>query len=226
MNKLIISIVLIVVIIAVLVIGGAIIWTKFIRHEGKITSIVSVESIKKIAQLATVEYNISQFHHETKKREWYEWLDASFFVIVKAKVTGSVDLKKTTIDIDHENKIVKIKFLMDAIMIHDPEIGEDGITLIKCSDPNIFHPINEADWQKAQNAAIANIKKTVLEDGIKTKTAVEAKIVLTNFLTALGYDAQIEFEDKSIQAAVGGIFFNQSTSQQTTANFCSRLLPI
>jgi len=209
MYKLIAIVILTLVIVASLIMGGIFFYLKFIKSPGgETTSIATVEAIQKIAQLATVEYHISEFVHQKKRKEWYEWLEASFFVFVKGKVRGSVDLKQTSIDIDHENKIVTIKFKKGAIKVHDPEIPpKDGITLITCSDPNIFHKINDKDWENAQKAAIANLKKIAEDDQIKKKTAAEAKLVLRNFLQALDYDSHIEFEDKSLEAAVSGIFF-------------------
>ncbi len=83
-----------------------------------------------------------------------------------------------------------------AVLVKDPELGEDAIKPFKCTDPNIFHKISAADWEKAVEHARAKLKQTAIDDGIMNKTADEARAVLTTFLQSLGYASQIEFEDK------------------------------
>jgi hypothetical protein len=189
-----ITVIIAVAIVIALIIGGYAIWNKLFNDNGKV--IVTVDSIKRIAELATVEFSLSELYYGEKAKAWYEWEKATFIVMVKAKVLGSVDLNKTSIDIDGKKKIAKITFLKGAVKIHDPEIAEDGTNYITCKNPNILHPINAKDWNKAQKETIAEIKKTADSMGIREKTAAEAKVVLTNFLQSLGYEAQIEFKDE------------------------------
>ena len=202
MAKSVIYIVAIVILLAVLVGGGVLVWQKFFASGSESTAYTSIQAIKMIAQLATVEYDLEHFHFEKAEPHWYEWLDTKYFVVLTVKVIGAVDLDNSDIIIDEENKSVQIKFRRNAIIIHDPEISPDNIKLFTCSDPNVFHKIKAEDWEKAENAALAEINDAVLKSGIKVRTAMEAKHILTSFVSSLGYEAKIEFEDEAIDSLI------------------------
>ncbi len=189
---------IIVLVVVVAIAAGGFVYLLTRDSGGKTDIIVNVEDIKRIAQLATVEYHISVYVHEEKERAKYEWLKAEYFVFMKGKVTGAVDLKQAVIEVspDSKNRMVKITFKKGAVLVKDPELGEDAIKPFKCTDPNIFHKISAADWEKAVEHARAKLKQTAIDDGIMNKTADEARAVLTTFLQSLGYASQIEFEDK------------------------------
>jgi uncharacterized protein YxeA len=195
-----IGIILLVVVVAIVAGGFVYLLT---RDSGKTDVVVNVENIKNIAQLATVEYHISTYLFREKGKKIYEWLSAKFFVFVKGKVKGSVDLDQAVIEVspDPKNRMVKITFKKGAVLVSDPEIAQDDIKIMTCADPNIFHKISDADRNKAMRDVIALLKKTAIDDGIMDKAATEAKLVLTTFLQSLGYASQIEFEDKSLKLA-------------------------
>ncbi len=79
------SIIALVVVVAIAAGGFVYLLTR--NSGGKTDIIVNVEDIKKIAQLATVEYYVSVYVHEEKERAKYEWLKAEYFVFMKGKVT-------------------------------------------------------------------------------------------------------------------------------------------
>lgn len=190
-----IGIIALVVVVAIVAGGFVYLLT---RDSGKTDVVVNVENIKNIAQLATVEYHISTYLFREKGKKIYEWLSAKFFVFVKGKVKGSVDLDQAVIEVspDPKNRMVKITFKKGAVLVSDPEIAPEDIKLITCANPNIFHKISDADRNKAVKDVIALLKKTAIDDGIMNKTKAQAKLILTTFLQPLGYAAQIEFEDK------------------------------
>lgn len=154
---------------------------------------VTINSIKKIADLATIEYTMSVIKEQTKKKKFLEWKDAHFLVLVTGKIKGSVDLNMADVKIDKENKKVNITFHKGAIKVSNPEIGPDDIKIITIDDPNVFHKLNDKDRNKGQAAAIALLRQTALKNGIVNQTRDEAKVVLENFLDALGYQSVITF---------------------------------
>ena len=166
---------------------------------------VTVEQITKIAELATMTYHMSVTHYREKPPVGLEWLPAKLFVTVKGDIKGSVNMKmaKITLPKEGEEKIVKIFFPKDSVIISNPQIGPQDVTFLTCSDPNPFHPLKDRDFTAAQNEAIAAMIKTANEDGIKLKTAREAKEVLVNFLAALGHKVDVSFEEKELNAALG-----------------------
>ena len=195
MSKL-VGIVVLVVVVAIAAGGFVYLLTR--DSGGKTDVVVNVDKIKKIAQLATVEYHISTHLFRQKGKAIYEWLSAKFFVFVKGKVKGSVDLDQAVIEVspDPKNRMVKITFKKGAVLVSDPEIAPEDIKIITCANPNIFHKISDADRNRAVKDVIALLKKTAIDDGIMNKTKAQTKLVLATFLQPLGYASQIEFEDK------------------------------
>lgn len=155
---------------------------------------VTVNSIKKIAELATIEYTMSVIKEQTKKKKFLEWKEARFLVLLTGKIKGSVDLNQADVKIDKENKKVSITFKPGAVKVSNPEIGPDDIKIITVSDPNILHKINDKDRNKGQAQAIALLRKTALDKGIVAQTKNQAKVVIENFLSALGYQSAILFK--------------------------------
>ncbi len=166
---------------------------------------VTVEQITKIAELATINYHMSVTHYYEKQPVGLEWLPAKLFVTVKGDIKGSVDMKaaKITVPKEGEEKIVKIFFPKDSVIISNPQIGPQDVTFLTCSNPNPFHPLGDKDYTAAQKNAISSMIQAATDDGITLKTAREAKEVLINFLAALGYKADVTFEDKDLNAALG-----------------------
>jgi hypothetical protein len=187
--------IIILVVVVAIVAGGAVYLLK--GNGGKTDVRVTVDSIKNIAELATVEYHISSYLFRAKKKAWYEWKHAKYLVFVKGTVKGSVDLDQAAIDVnpDPKKKMVKITFRKGAVRVSNPEIGKGDVTFQSVSDPNVFHPITEKDYERSQNELIGIIREQAIKEGIRNKTAAQARLVLTTFLQSLGYTAQIEFEE-------------------------------
>ena len=186
-----------------IVVGAVVFW--FARGGGGgSTTVVTVDQIKKIAQLATIDYHLAVTRYHEKPPVGLEWLPAKLFVTVSGHIKGSVDMKQADIKITNEknDKSVKIVFPKGSVIISNPEIGPKDISFLTCSDPNPFHPLKDQDYTEAQKEAISAMTVVANDDGIRVKTASEAKVVLGNFLSALGFTSEITFEDKELNAAV------------------------
>jgi hypothetical protein len=194
----------IVQLLVVAIVVGAIVFF-FTRGGGGSQTFVTVEQITKIAELATINYRMSVTHYHEKPPVGLEWLPAKLFVTVKGDIKGSVNMKmaKITLPKEGEEKIVKIVFPKDSVIISNPQIGPQDVTFLTCSDPNPFHPLKDKDFTAAQKEAISAMVKSANDDGIKLKTAREAKEVLVNFLAALGHKVDVTFEEKELNAALG-----------------------
>jgi hypothetical protein len=164
------------------------------------TTSVTIDQIKKIAQLSTVEYYVSTFVQVKKGKAWYEWKYAKFIVFLKGMITGSVDLEAADIRIptDTQKKHVIIKFKKTDIKISNPAIGPNDISVITVSDPQLFHPITDEDRNKATADAITELMKVAKDNKIEYKTAEQAKKYLSGFLDALGYTSEIKFDGMDI----------------------------
>lgn len=195
----------IVQLLVVAIVVGAVVYF-FARGGGEGSkTFVTVEQISKIAELATINYHMSVTHYHEKPPVGLEWLPAKLFVTVKGDIKGSVNMKlaKITMPKKGEEKIVKIFFPKGSVIISNPQIGPKDVSFLTCSNPNPFHPLKDKDYTAAQKEAISAMIKAAEDDGIKLKTAREAKEVLVNFLAALGEKADVTFEEKDLNAALG-----------------------
>ena len=115
---------------------------------------------------------------------------------------GSVNLELMQVEVSTEpdKKTAFLHFEPGAIVISDPEIAEGGVKFEVCTNPNLLTAVTPEDYTKAHEAAIADLKKAALDNGIEEKTAVQAKLILTGFLQELGYEATIEFAEEDLNA--------------------------
>jgi hypothetical protein len=194
MYKLVVALIVLIIIGSGAGFGGILIWKNYLNEGTETTTLVSVQEIKKISELATVEYHLSAYEkrRDFGKSDLLKVIPRDYFVLVKGKVIGGVNLEYAVIDIDHEKKHVDIKFKKGAIKIHSPEIAAGDIELKSCKD-NIFDPIKEANWQAAVKAAQETLLRTATENGIQKKTANEAQTLITGFLKSLGYTSKVVF---------------------------------
>ena len=158
--------------------------------DGKTEVIVNIDKIKEIAELATVEFYSTVTEHVHEKHAWYEWKSAELLVIVHGSLKGLLDLDKIEMKKSNDNRAVTITIPPDAIIVTDPIIAPDGIKLITIRNPNVFHPITDAQRNQAEEKALKDLRDKVLAAGIKEKTLEEAKKVLTNFLASSGIDVK------------------------------------
>jgi hypothetical protein len=186
-------------VLVVLIIAGAIL-TIMRNDDGKTDVTVTVEGIKDIAQLATVEYTISEVVKVTLPKEGYEWQNAQFLVILTGKVSGNIDLDKVKVDITKENDktIAILDFEKGAILIKNPQVSPDDLKIITISDPNIFNKIDDDDRNQAFNCASSQMLRAAEDQGIRRKTADEAQIVLTRFLQEMGVEVKITFVEEDL----------------------------
>ncbi len=209
MYKILMSIIVVIVVVFSVLVGGFLLWQNFAGDHKEEISLVSVEGIKKIAELATIEYYLSAYEHrrEYAKTDPLKWWPKEYMVFVKGNVVGSVDLDKAVVGINQRSKHVNIVFQKDAIKIHFPEIKPGDIVLLKCQD--LFNPIHPKDWESAVKTAQKTILKIAEENDIQSKTANEAAVLLTGYLNSFGYTSKVTFSDddlvkSSVSPPLGG----------------------
>lgn len=205
MNKLVAPLVLVLLI----ALTGAGIVYMLTREKGS-RVFVQVEEIKKIAQLATVQTRLSGYTlHTVKPPSACKAIplvgcrNAYVFAIVTGTITGSVDMKQMKVDVNQKEKAVRITFPKGSIIVSEPAMGQvPDVTPIETNVPNI---ISSDDKKKSAQDSVDSLKQTAKDMGIEKMTAQEAVAVLTGFLKSLGYEAKIEFEDKSLEASVSPV---------------------
>ena len=182
-------------IIASIIVGVAAMYLYAETMGDKSQTYVTVNSIQKVAKLATVEYNVSAIVERKKElKVVLKWKTAKFLVLLSGIVTGSVDLKNASIDIDKENKEVDIVFGKGAVKVSQPASSPDDAKFITITDRKLFKRLNSDDFTAGYKAANKKLRKTALADGIINKTKAEATELISNFLTSLGYSSSIKFK--------------------------------
>lgn len=150
-------------------------------------TIVTIDSIREVAKLATIDYHGSISERVTRGHEWYEWKNAELFVEIHGTVEGLIDLEKITMQSSGEPKSVVIAIPPDAVEIRGPVVDSDqGIKVTTLHDPNVFHKLTDAQRDAAVNHGLAQLKQKAIDSGIKAKTLEEAKQVIRQFLAAAG----------------------------------------
>ena len=190
----------IVVVLTVAATAGIMAWGK--ARAGSDERRVIVDGIERIGKLVTVEYHMSAHVLKTKGRAWYEWKNAKYFAVATGKVRGSVNLKKASIEVsrDPSDQVVTIVFASDAVEVSKPEIKPGDIMCRKISDPNVFHKITDADYNRARDEALESMTRVALEQGIAERTMERAEVLLREFLSPMGYRLRTKFEGASPQA--------------------------
>lgn len=187
------------IIVSILVGIGLMSAIDFFQNETTSETFVTVESIKKVAKLATIEYNVSVIEKRTvplkvKVGFSFKLKDAKFLVLTSGIVTGSVNLNKAKLDINKETKQVNIVFNAGAVSVSNAAINSGYPEFITITNRKLFKRLKDSDFSAGARAANAKLRQTAINDGIENKTKSEAKILISNFLTSLGYTSKIIFK--------------------------------
>ena len=170
-----------------------------IKDETTSETFVTIESIKKVAKLASIEYNVSVIEKRTvplkvKVGFSFKLKDAKFLVLTSGVVTGSVDLNKAKMNIDKEAKKVSIVFHKNAITVSNAAINTGYPEFITVANRKLFKRLKDSDFAAGARAANEKLRETAINDGIVNKTKKEAKTLISHFLSSLGYTTKIKFK--------------------------------
>lgn len=184
--------------------GGVIVHFVFRSDPAEpLPPVVNVDEIRKIAKLATVEYHLTEVNFFKKQPVGLEWLPAEILVIMKGVVTGGVDLQHAEITVDEEARSVSVLLPPSAARITSVDIPPDGLTYKTIQDPNPFHRLNDADFQKAFHQTRTTLEAAAKEANIEEQARTEATKILTGFISALGYSPTIEYGEGTAYPGAG-----------------------
>lgn len=154
-------------------------------------SYVTEDGIRLIAELATIEFHISEVVKNTVKAKIGNDND-TVILMGRGVVLGTIDLNGMNIEIDKEKKHATVA--LGKVNVRNPEFGEN--------DFQVLYDSTAARWlnwgnvtqemrNKWQNQLIKKIKDVAINGGIEAKTKDEAKKALGAFLKQLGYTSKI-----------------------------------
>ena len=157
-------------------------------EESKINVTVTVEEVRNVIKLISVEYFIST----ALEREFPIFLGNNRLILIfDGTVQGSVNLEKAKINIDQGNKKVNIAFDKGAIEISNPIIKNTRSISINGIFPG--SQINDRERDEAQKDGLKLLRDKAIKNGIEQRTKEEAKRALITFLKPYGYATQITF---------------------------------
>ena len=191
-----------IVLLTAIVAGGGAYW---FASRPQVDVDVTVESITKIAKLATIQYRVSSIVETKEVREtdfWKKNFTQEYVCTVKGLIEGKVNLKKADIKVekgdDGSGQII-IRFGEGSVEVSQLQEDEDGIKIKKISDAKYMEKYQFTEDQR--NALITTARKETrkeaIKDGIVTKTQEEAVTLISEFVGALGWSAVVEFDNNA-----------------------------
>jgi len=193
----------ILVILPALVAGGV---SYYLSHSTRAEARVTVESIRKVAELATVEYRLaaildkkyfSNVGFGMKKQTDY------LIAVYTGAVRGRVDLENATVDIQKkaDGNYASIHFKRGSVLISGVEVDpeKDQFEMMSCQGERWIGTKGASDSQRRglQQEALRSIRESAIKTGIVEKTKENAKTVLSDFLGVLEYRAIITFDENA-----------------------------
>lgn len=188
-----IPLVLIVLLTAAVAVGGTY-W--FVKRPPKAQ--VTVESIEKIAKLATIQYRVSAYYRYESGTKKITKRDHLY--MVRGIIEGKVNLKKAETRMDEGDDgggQLFITFGPGSVEVSQLAEDKEGLEPIIIDEPKDYIKRRLSDdqvkhcWDRARQSA----RQAAIDDGIVTKTQDEAKVLIEQFVAALGWSAIIEFDE-------------------------------
>lgn len=157
-------------------------------RKSEINASAVLERIKQISQIDTVEMYFNEIldYREALTINDFEipFTQKSFIFMVKAKVQSGIDLASLTED-DIQIVGKKITLTLDKAKITSKEIIEYKAYAEK---DGFFNPVTNKDTLNTLNEFLIRLNQQALDNGILDKAEENAKLVLENFLSLIGYE--------------------------------------
>lgn len=190
---------LILIMLIVVIAGG---YWLFSGSTFKKNSITFVEQVQELATLATAQAHVKVIIEQEDNKLFGKDIQYNIpgtkrelLLVVPATVIAGVDLSGVTSDdikVDDKVKSLEIS-LPPATLIQEPAIQTDKVSTF--SDEGLFR--SEVGWTEGFDLATeaqAQIKKEVIEIGLLQTAEQNAKKVLKEFFSNLGYTVTVAFK--------------------------------
>lgn len=182
------NIVIIALIVLVVLLGINVFKNFNVDRESEFEVSAVLEKIKQVSQLDTVEMYFNEIldYREALKIKDFEipFTKKSFIFIVKAKVQAGIDLASLSEEnIKIEDK--KITLLLDKATITSKEVIEYQAYAEK---DGLFNKVTNEDTLNTLNEFLLRLNKQAKDNGILQLAEDNAKVVLDNILTLVGFE--------------------------------------
>lgn len=177
-------------------------WYVYLQKEETLKSASVIESIQKLATLATVQEHTKTIFSEEDNKLFGKSISFDFpgskrtlFMVVPGEVTAGVDLKNLTkkdITLDTNTKAIHIT-LPHATIVQAPSIDSKDIQTF--SSEGIFR--SDVNWEKGfqlEDAAKQKIKEEAIQSGLLKTAEDNARLALQDFFKNLNYTVTVTFK--------------------------------
>ena len=172
-------------IISIILIGGSIyVKNRFVPKEDTLISSETVESsIKEAKELTTLKYhykNIASFENSQQLQGFkLPFTTKSFLYTYEGEIHAGVDLDKAKVDVDNQNKTIKVKLPKAKILSHD--IDENSI-MVYDEKNSIFNPLELEDYSNFRKEEEAKVEKEAIDKGLLTEADKQTKKAVEDIL--------------------------------------------
>lgn len=199
---------MLVILVAVVSVGG----TYWLTRKGPGARVtVTVQSIRKVAQLATVEYRLSTLMEKTFRSSYgFGTTDSSkMLAYYTGTVKGSIDLEKIEVQLKDADvgasdegdgrRRASIHFSRGSIVVKDVALipGEDSMREMVTWVRPAFQGPTDNQRERVRQEALRTILETAIKTGIIEKTKENGRTILSEFLRGFGIQADITFDEKA-----------------------------
>lgn len=150
-----------------------------------ITSEQLKSELNSIQDLVTQQYIYTNADKYARNQTWiFGWerpfSQKTILVTYDGKITAGIDLKDVQPEVDEENHIITI--LLPASKIISNEIPQESITIVEVKD-GLFNDVTLDDYNDFISDQKIKMENKAIERGLLTVADVQAKLVVTNFLS-------------------------------------------
>ena len=141
--------------------------------------------LNSIQDLVTQQYIYTNADKYARNQTWiFGWerpfSQKTILVTYDGKITAGIDLKDVQPEVDEENHIITI--LLPASKIISNEIPQESITIVEVKD-GLFNDVTLDDYNDFISDQKIKMENKAIERGLLTEADVQAKLVVTNFLS-------------------------------------------
>lgn len=177
-------------------------WHTYSERANSLQSDSVVESIQKLATLATAQEHVKTILSQQDNKLFGKTISINLpgtkrtlFLVVPGVVTAGVDLKDLkpkAISLDNKTKTISIT-LPHATIVQDPSLDLKNIKAY--SSEGIFRSqVNWTEGFQLADTAKQQIKQEAIDSGLLTTAEDNARLALQDFFSNLGYKVKVTFK--------------------------------
>ncbi len=140
------------------------------------------QDIKKIGELATMEYMYTDAARFSSSRKMLKGItEKSFTIKWDGVIKAGIDINEIVVDLNEEGKILTIMMPKAKILSHDPD--RESVEILDESD-GLFNPVRVEDQVAFEAACEKEMEQRAIENGLLDKAQENAEEIVLQLLMA------------------------------------------